>query len=1523
MSTARPEDSRSGARRARRWFVRGALGVLASLAIVVLAAVIAVHTTWGRDVVRAQVQDRLQTMFTGGATVGRIDGSPFGKLTLHDLVINGPDRRPAISVKSLTVQVGILPLLSHQARVGGIVADEADVDLRRDASGELQIKHLMKPGPGSAWSVDLPSIELRRGHLRLDTGREVMNFDALAIDGRAKLPHGGPIDASLELSGTWRERTAAALDLKVVMHSDDRGLAVPFLAAHAGDVSVLGNHVTITPRQGRAPLIGGAVIARASADAVARLLPDVKLPADLAVMVTAAPMPDQTWTQLVVSGTVDRTPVWFQGAADLEARHARGELSTGTLELGKLSSGKLEGTGAARIVFDARPGGPDALPVATATVHGWGRVFGVPTTRFEAALSSAGERVRGTFDARGDGVRVSASGSVRAHRELLAIEGAILHATSSDPARASGGKAPVHGTLRADLTASGTLRPSPSLAVAGTVSGRHLRVRDLSAASLHVAIDAARLPNRPLGTAHVELVDLVRGERQLGKLTVDAEDRPDGKVAVAVRSRPKENPWLIDADVLVTPPAEAGPRTVEIEVERHHVRAGNGTDWNGRTGHIEVAPARIAIRDFVSTSAFGRVALSGDYERTGGRRGDLTAKLDAAGLSLDNLSRRHHGKLDAHVAIERRRGAWDGEVQVDGTRLSMDPKTTLADLHAHAALHAGQLAITADTTSAGLGSARLAFDLDVPGGRAFTDPRAWKRLGREAIRRGELTVRGLEVSRAAELAGIDGDYAGRIDADIRISHDAAGGRIEARNVVAPQLRGLGGPGGATLVLDLSQPSPTELAPALAASIEGVGRLSAQARLALPERLLDPAAWQALGRGALRGAGMRAENIAIDPAMLDRFGITSELRGRLSVALDVGEAGRELQATVDLDDLRGDPIVTPIDLHIGATSDERTTTASLTVKTGGTIPGKTTAPASKLAGNLGPGATLLEAQGKIPASIVALIQRRRTEPGVETTVPLAATIKLATVQAPAMLGVFGRTEIIAGTLDGVVEIGGTIGRPTAKANLTARGIKVPPGPRGKPVRTVERLVVTGSWDGDAAHVDVDGVESEGGLLKIALVARPSALRDGSLKLKAEKFDLIPVLAFAPGPAGGAAGRLDADLALQGLDLRTTQIAGEVHLADARVPIAPDVGTLRRAKLDAVIADHEVKLNIDGRLGGGTVAMNGTVALDGAAPNGGKAKITLRKVSPIGVVEPQVSADVAATLSRDQNRWHAELVVDHANVIVPKDRGEKLKPVGPPPDMRFASGKPLGGGATDNAPPANPIFVVTIHLRSTRIESEEFRGLVKGQLEIQADGGSIGVTGGIDADRGDLDLFGRRYFIERAGVHFDGSVDPLLDIRISHEFPEVTTVTEVRGRLSRPELTMSSDPGTYSQGQLLGFLLGGDPGGDPQQSSMSSTVTDAGTSLVANKLSGYVRSALPVDVDVLRYEAATASSGPAVVVGTWLTHSLFVAYRQHLESSHDQNLAEGEVEYWLSRRLVVEGTAGDRGYHGLDLLWRLRY
>ena len=1494
-----PRRGRRRRWRGWRWIKRGTLGLVAVVAFAVILVVAAVHTAWGREVLRAQIEHRLQRTFTGGASLGRVEGSPFGELTLHDVVIRGPDRRPAISVKTLALELGMLPLLAHQVRVASVVAEDLEIDLGRDPDGELSIKRLLRPGPTSAWSVALPSLAVRRAHLRFDAGTQVMNFDQVSLDGWATLPRDGPIDASLEATGTWRERAAASLALKGVIHTDPRGLAIPYLTVRAGDVSLIGSRLSLaTAGADRAPVLGGALIIDAGAAAVARLAPGVRLPADLAVTLTATPVPGGPWIELAAAGRADQTPLGLTGTVDLGAKHARGELSIAMLDLTKLSSGELAGRAAGRAVFDVRPGGPRALPVATATIRGWGAIEGVPKTTFEIALRSAGERARAVVDATGEGVAVTLAANLRMVGDLLAIEAATLHVTTSDPARASGGKAPVHGALRVELAASGTLRPAPSLAVTGTIDGRDLRMQDLSAASLHVALDARRLPNRPLGRAHIQLVDLVRRDVQLGALTVDAGDRSDGKIAVSVRSRPKQRPWSIDADAVVTPPGGPGG-TVAIDVQRHRVRAGGGgSDWTGHTGHLEIGPERIALRDLASASGLASLAISGSYERAGRRQGDLAVNLDARGLALDGLAGGYHGKLDAHVAIVRRGRAWQGDVQLDGTRVSIDPRLGVFDGHARVALHGSRLAVTANASSRGLGGAALALELDVPA--AITDPDAWKRLGRGAIRSGELTVHGIDVGRAAELAGLPGVYAGRIEGGLRVSSTTTGGRITATGVVAPAFRGIGP---VRVVLELSQAAPSELTPVLTATAGGTARVSARAQLVVPDRVFDPAAWAQLGAAVLGGASIRVERFTLDPAMLERLGVRADVRGAVSAAVDVGTAGRTMQATIDVAGLRGAPVIEPLDVHLAAAIDDRATTATLSIKTAG--------------------ATLLDAQARLLVPILPLIDRWRRDPVAARATPLAATATLGSVDARRLLAVFGRSEFTAGRVGGTVELGGTLGAPTATATLVATGLKVSPGPGGKPIRTVERLAVTGSWDGSAAKLQIDGVESDGGALQVALAGRPAALRDGTLTVKATKFDLVPILAFAPGPVGAAAGQLDANLTFTGLELGTTKLAGELHLQGGRVPIAPVVGTLLQAKIDAVVADREIKLAVDGKLGAGTIAVTGSAALDGAVPSSGQANITLRKVSSIGAIEPRISADITATLSHDGDQWHVDLVVDRGNVVVPDDRGEELKPLGAPPDMTFAEGERITRPPTARQAPANPIFLLTIALRSTRVESKEFRGLLNGRLELRADGHAFGVFGGIDADRGDVDLFGRRYHVDHAGAQFDGSLDPLLDVRITHDFPEVTTVTEVRGRASKPELTMSSDPAGYSQSELLGILLGGEPGRDAPPGTPTDRVANAGASFLANKLGGYVRKALPIDIDVLRYEGASSSTSAAVTVGTWITHTLFLAYRQHLEARPDENTGEGEVEYWLSKRVVVDGIVGNRGYNGVDLLWRLRY
>jgi len=153
--------------RTRRLIGRIVLGFLALVVIGVATILIVLHTDWGRGIVRGQVEAKLNDMFVGGAKVGRIEGSALGELRLLDVVINGPDHKPAITVKTLRLHLGVLPLVSHQAVVSGLVAEDVDIDLRRDPDGQLQASRMMRKQDKSSWSVVIPDLQVKRAHVQV------------------------------------------------------------------------------------------------------------------------------------------------------------------------------------------------------------------------------------------------------------------------------------------------------------------------------------------------------------------------------------------------------------------------------------------------------------------------------------------------------------------------------------------------------------------------------------------------------------------------------------------------------------------------------------------------------------------------------------------------------------------------------------------------------------------------------------------------------------------------------------------------------------------------------------------------------------------------------------------------------------------------------------------------------------------------------------------------------------------------------------------------------------------------------------------------------------------------------------------------------------------------------------------------------------------------------------------------------------------------------------------------------------
>lgn len=1517
-----------GWRRALRWTLGILGGLIGFVGLVLLAAFIVFQTGWGRGVLRNQIEANMSKAFIGGAKVGSVEGNPLTELVLHDVVINGPDKLPAISVKRLIVKLPLLPLISKELRVQKVIAEQLDVAIKHDKYGRLNVATLtIKSDKKSPWNITLPNVIVHRGHVSVDdAGGEPLDVDNIELAVDAAMPFAGPMVANANVTGNLRQKKSPFV-VAASIYNDDEVFEVKSLSARVGGISaaIFGAQM---PKGAFSKAFSGTVALVAPKAAVKPLAPQVQLPGDVVLAISAHP--DGRLTYATVHGGVGKSEIAGWVRADVQAKIATGYISGGALDLRALTQGKMTGHGNVLAAFDVDgTAKKNELPTAHAIVTAWGSVNDSPNTAATIALTTHGDQINATVGAASDAVRAGIGAAIRKHGDVITLESGHLVAATGNIRAASGGKAPVRGSLDANIAASGQIAPRMDLALAGHADGKKLRLNDIAVETLAFKVDAKHVPSAPVGSGRVELGALRKGDIRFSKVTVAAGNRPDGKLQVSVRSQPQPAPWAVDADALVA----IGDTTV-IDLQRHFVRAAGGSEWHGSTGEVRISPREIKVENLKSESRDGKLAVNATLGR---KTGDIMANVDAA-VNLASLKKGYSGNVDAHIDVTRKRGKFEGVINAKAAGVSLAPSSPITfagDVKVEA--RADQLLADVEVTAGKAGSAKISVDVDAP--KNVTDAKAWSKLTRHAIRTAELKLAGIDLEQVAKAANL-GPVAGKIDGDVKLTTADASGSIAIRGIKAPQLRDVGSISADLEVAEhsghvfetkfVAQLIPTDVS-AKDLTKNGRAKLSAHAHFATPDRMFDVNAWKALGIGAFKGATVRLDELAFQPGTLERFGIVTQMRGEVDLGADIDEAMKAVRFQMNVHGLRGGIIAQPIATSITGIVDDKSARGVVAVVANNT--------------------TIVRVQGQVPMSIDDL----RTNAKAAKNAPLHATVRIPQVPAKTLMNITGTSQINGGALDGTIEIAGTVAKPTVDAKLVATNVTVPPE-EGKATQMIEKLTIAATWDGNAGKVAIDGNSSGNGTLKVRAQANPDNLAAAAATLEAQRLDVAPLVAFMPGPAGGLGGRLDAQLALKGADPKTADLSGSLHITNGRIPIAPAVGTLFKGDLKVDVRNRVVDVKLLGKLGRGDVQLTASAPLEGMSPKSGKMQLNIDKVQLIGTTEPILTGVITANLARVNETWRTTLRVERMTVKVPAEKGNKLSPVGAPKDVVFGGlqkhhGEKQGrdvpggivhdttgpadfkapsqvtGGTTEprRTPTAEPLLVAEIVIRNTFVESNELRGIVSGRMNVTVDvDKEVGIVGNVNVSRGVLDLFNRRYLVDKAALYFDGSPDPRLDVRITHDFRDVTTITEVRGRMSKPELILSSEPGTYSQAELLGFLLGGEPGGDPEMApSAEQRVAGAGASFIANKVGGYVKKALPVDVDVLRYEASSATESARVTVGTWITDTLFLAYRRHLEARPDENAGEGEVEYWIQRRLVLEGVVGDRGVNGADLLWRRRW
>ncbi|HEY7290688.1 MAG TPA: translocation/assembly module TamB domain-containing protein [Vicinamibacterales bacterium] len=186
--------------------------------------------------------------------------------------------------------------------------------------------------------------------------------------------------------------------------------------------------------------------------------------------------------------------------------------------------------------------------------------------------------------------------------------------------------------------------------------------------------------------------------------------------------------------------------------------------------------------------------------------------------------------------------------------------------------------------------------------------------------------------------------------------------------------------------------------------------------------------------------------------------------------------------------------------------------------------------------------------------------------------------------------------------------------------------------------------------------------------------------------------------------------------------------------------------------------------------------------------------------------------------------------------------------------------------------------------------------------------IRLLGTVNTVRGSYDFQGRRFAILRDGtVRFEGldDFDAALDIKAERVIQAVTATVNVRGRLKKPELALSSTP-PLEASDILALIVFNQPInqlGSGEQASLAARAQSVALGAAAGQLAGSIGNALHLDTFEVNLASDAGSQGD-VTIGQQVGQNLYVKVQRGLGNDAETNfIFEYELTRWLRFRANV--------------------
>ena len=568
-----------------------------------------------------------------------------------------------------------------------------------------------------------------------------------------------------------------------------------------------------------------------------------------------------------------------------------------------------------------------------------------------------------------------------------------------------------------------------------------------------------------------------------------------------------------------------------------------------------------------------------------------------------------------------------------------------------------------------------------------------------------------------------------------------------------------------------------------------------------------------------------------------------------------------------------------------------------------------------------GATLVVLQGHAAAGLATVLAGADLKP-----TPIEATLDFPGFDLSSLAG---QIPGLAGKLTGKASAKGTIGKPSANAEVAIEGFTV-----GK-TKMTHFAMDAGYGDGKFG-ASLLAHEQSGGSLNSVVEYFGNNL-DASIQAKAFALDFesdgdtVPIRRLK--------GTLQMNLAAKG-PMPNPVVNGKVVLTKTTLAVTADPREITDLGFTISIWPGNLKLDtLDGKLGPGNFKATGIAKLVGLVPQNLDMQIRTHDLpvlqNPINVaVDSQIDIHgekigKAITGTVKVTNGAARLPT-LTNVRALQDTGPLKDVVFTDTKARRKAAKVAKQTAAVEAGTALDLDVTTQIPGPFHIRSEELQVDMKGELDIRVHGPDVALTGALEAlTGGRMEILGKRYTIEKIRVGFDGSpvIDPELDIKITRELDYAVIGIEVTGSASKPEVNLTSDPPIYSDSQIILAILGSDPGEQGSDAPIGDKVGGAVSGLVVGQIKNQLAPHLPIDVIKVDVGDSPSFNQTRLEVGKYIKNNIYVSYvhqfGQLLVGTRRLSGNLANIEYRFKRRYALEFSIGDAPEGKAALVWTLRY